>query len=53
MNGTNAMDVGGATRDVRDATRGRSGGGRPPRRGRRALIACGAGAAVLGGVLVL
>ncbi|WKX23501.1 MULTISPECIES: lipopolysaccharide assembly protein LapB [unclassified Streptomyces] len=47
------MDVGGATRDVRDATRGRSGGGRPPRRGRRALIACGAGAAVLGGVLVL
>ncbi|QUW91631.1 Lipopolysaccharide assembly protein B [Streptomyces sp. V17-9] len=53
MNGTNAMDVRGATRDVRDATRGRSGGGRPPRRGRRALIACGAGAAVLGGVLVL
>ncbi|MEV7207330.1 MULTISPECIES: tetratricopeptide repeat protein [unclassified Streptomyces] len=47
------MDVRGATRDVRDATRGRSGGGRPPRRGRRALIACGAGAAVLGGVLVL
>ncbi|MFC8737125.1 MULTISPECIES: tetratricopeptide repeat protein [unclassified Streptomyces] len=46
MNGTNAMDV-------RDATRGRSGGRRPPRRGRRALIACGAGAAVLGGVLVL
>ncbi|EHN77801.1 hypothetical protein SMCF_2672, partial [Streptomyces coelicoflavus ZG0656] len=43
MNGTHA----------RDTTRGHTGGGRRPPRGRRVLIASVAGAAVLGGVLVL